>query len=84
MASMIKNSLAFTELLSHTLDKTKEPALGKFSTKVKISMIISNSIQYKIFLHKNFFLISELVCNKEESGICCEVRLKIKFSGPLI
>jgi hypothetical protein len=43
MASMIKNTHAFTELISYALNKARKPVLGKFPTIVKISMIISNS-----------------------------------------
>jgi hypothetical protein len=38
-----KNTHAFTEFFPHALDKTIQPALGKFPTKIKISMITSNS-----------------------------------------
>jgi hypothetical protein len=44
MASLIKNTHAFIELFPHDLNKDTQPVVGRFPTKVKIIITISNSV----------------------------------------
>jgi hypothetical protein len=48
-----KNTNAFTEFFPHALDKTTQLALGKFPTKVKISMTFSNSVHHDSYISTN-------------------------------